>query len=228
MTLRARLRSVAAVAAATLALSLAPSAATAATYPVDVTGFTVKDIVFGSSGCKYTTAYVKRTVSGTTDYDISTDVTRYGALSDSLWFTPSNYSDRIMICDYEGLGAYRVGPSEIYDWDSLNYWTDGTAKTFYVRGQAKLSTAISRSGSYVTLTANARYYSPAAYGYRAYSPQDVRVQKWTSTGWKTIRTVDFRSGRGYTKFYAPKWGKYRMVASQTTTTTVATSAAVAK
>ncbi|GAB3519608.1 hypothetical protein [Arthrobacter monumenti] len=198
-------------------------AASAATRPVEVTGFTANNMVFSSSDCKYNTVKVKRTVSSSVeDFYIDTDVTRNGYIKNFLMFGGSDVSERMLICGSDGLGAYKIGPSDIFgyksNYDFLDY-TDRTAKTFYVRGKAKAGISSARKGNYVTVNVSARYYNPSAYKYSYYSPTGVKIQRKTTSGWKTIKTVSLSSGKASYRTYKPGKAYYRAVLPQRAKTT---------
>lgn len=199
-------------------------AASGATRPVEVTGFTANNLVFSEPGCKYNTIKVKRTVSSSVeDFDIFTDVTRNGYVEDAAWYFGSDVSERIFICDWQGLGAYKVGPSDVFGF-KRNYYTpfdyvDRTSKTFYVRGKAQAGISSSRKGNDVTVNVSARYYNPSAMRYSYYSPTGVKIQRKTSSGWKTIKTVSLQRGKASYRTYKPAKAYYRAVLPQRTKTT---------
>lgn len=199
-------------------------AASAANRPVEVTGFTAKNMVFGAPGCKYNTVKVKRNVSrAVEDFDISTDVTRNGYVEDFLWFSGSDRSERTLICDWQGLGAYKVGPSDVFgythDFARVFDYVDRTGKTFYVRGKAKAGISSARKGNHVTIKVTARYYNPSVSRYSHYSPTGVKIQRKTTSGWKTIKTVSLRKGTASYRTYKPGKAYYRVVLPQRTKTT---------
>lgn len=198
--------------------------ASAANRPVEVTGFTAGNMVFGAPGCKYNTVKVKRSVSRSVeDFDIFTDVTRNGYVQDFLWFIGSDASERTMVCDSDGLGVYKIGPSDVsgytHDFASAFDYTDRTAKTFYVRGKARAGISSYRKGNYVTVKVSARYYNPSVSRYSYYSPTGVKIQRKTTSGWKTIKTVRLNKGKASYRTYKPGKAYYRAVVPQKTRTT---------
>jgi hypothetical protein len=218
-----------------LTIATAPGAS-AAGEPVDVTGYSVKDVVFGKSGCKMLDVKVARKVaSDVEDFTLMADVTRSGYIATSAFFFDGATADRIQVCSSDGLGAFKVGPTEVsaYTVDAednfeLFDYVDTTSKTFYVRGQAKAYLGAKRSGSKVTLTATAKYYNPTAYGYSKYSPKKAKIQRKTSTGWKTIKTIDLKSGKATYTLKNSKKATYRVTFGQTSKVTAATSASEKK
>lgn len=205
-------------------------AASAAPRQLDVTGFTIKDMVFSSSSCQYNNVTVRGKVSGSvTDFYIDADVTRSGALVDWAIFDDSDLKDRLFICDTDGLGAYKVGPSDVSgftaDYDYFDY-TDYSATTFYVRGKTRSGLASSRKGKVVTLNVSASYFNPAASKYSALNAKGVKIQRKTSKGWATIKTVNLSKGKSSFKYTQKAKASYRAVISQTAKTTAATSTTV--
>lgn len=186
-------------------------------------------MVFGAPGCKYNTVKVKRSVSRSVDdFDIFTDVTRNGYVEDFLWFSNSDASERIFVCDWQGLGAYRIGPSDVsaftWDYDFFDY-VDRTGKTFYVRGKARAGISSYRKGNYVTVKVTARYYNPSVSRYSYFSPSGVKIQRKTTSGWKTIKTVNLRKGGASYRTYKPGKAYYRAIVPQKTRTTADISGA---
>lgn len=207
---------------------IAAPAATAAPRPVDVTGFTVKDVVFSKPGCKSNTVTARIKTSKTVeDFDAGASVTRNGYWEDFLFFDKGSKSERMLLCDWQGLGAYKVGPADVsgytrgYDWFDF---TDRTTKTFYVRGKAKAGISTARKGKYVTVKVSAKYYNPNAYGYSSFSPKSVKIQRKTTGGWKTIKTVNLKKGKASYRSYRSSKASYRAVVPQYSKATSATSA----
>lgn len=198
-------------------------AASAATRPVEVAGFTASNMVFGAPGCKYNTVKVKRSVSRSVDdFDIFTNVTRKGYLEDFLWFSGSDVSERTLICDYQGLGAYRIGPSDVsgLKWNySFFDYLDRSGKTFYVRGKARAGISSYRKGNYVTVKVTARYYNPSVSRYSYYSPTGVKIQRKTASGWRTIKTVSLNRGTASYRTYKRATASYRAVVPRKARTT---------
>lgn len=233
MQKRGRWRSVLAAMVVVLG-TVVPSAPAAAAedQPVDVTGFSVPDFVFDRGACRKVTVKVSRSVdSSISQLSLSADVTRGGYLVNHVFFDGDSTSTRLQVCPLEGLGAYKVGPTDVSaftdDYEFFNY-VDYTTRTFYVRGQAKAYLKASRSGSKVTLTATAKYFNPDAYEYSTYSPKRAKLQVKSGSTWKTIKTVDFKSGKASYTFRKPSKATYRVTFDKTSKVTAATSASVAK
>lgn len=207
---------------------VATPAASAAPRELDVTGFTVKDMVFSSSSCQYNNVTLRGKVAGSvTDFYVDADVTHYGALVDWAMFDDSDIRERIFVCDDDGLGPYKVGPSEVsgFTWDSDYFdYTDNTATTFYVRGKAKSAISSSRKGKVVTLNVSSSYYNPSVSKYSALNATGVQIQRKTTGAWKTIKKVNLKKGKASFKYTQAAKASYRAVVAQTTKTTAATSA----
>ncbi|MGP5195579.1 hypothetical protein [Arthrobacter rhombi] len=206
---------------------IAAPAATAAPRPVDVTGFTVKDMVFSKPGCKSNTVTARIKTSKTVeDFEADAIVTRNGYWEDLLFFDKSSKSERMLLCHGQGLGAYKVGPTDVYGATTTSWFdfTDRTTKTFYVRGKAKAGISTARKGKYVTVKVSAKYYNPNAYGYSSFSPKSVKIQRKTTGGWKTIKTVNLKKGKASYRSYRSSKASYRAVVPQYSKTTSAVSA----
>lgn len=205
---------------------VAAPAASSATRPVDITGFSVKDMVFSSSGCKYNYVTAKGNVASTVDYFFAdADVTRKGTLMTGAGFDEETDATRFLICPGEGLGAYKVGPTNVYGEtadDSFDY-LDGTTKTFYVRAKSIAGISTARKGKYVTVNVSAKYFKPTIDKYSYYSAAGVKIQRKTSSGWKTIKTVNLSKGKASYRYYQSAKASYRAVVPQYTMTTSATS-----
>lgn len=202
-------------------------AASAAVKPVEITGFTVKDMVFSSSKCSAHTITARGKVATNVDsFYADAAITRNGVLLDVLELDESDESGRVVICPQEGLGAYKVGPTNIYDdadRPAFDYW-DNTSKTFYVRGKATSAISSARQGKVVTLKVSASYYNPSVSKYSALNAKGVKVQRKTTRGWTTIKTVNLAKGKASFRYTQKAKASYRAVVAQTSRTTAATSA----
>jgi hypothetical protein len=201
---------------------------------VDVTDFKVSDVVFDKDGCKNMQVTLKGTAWEEVDFDymwLYTDVSRSGYLVDTLSFPEGETEDSAFICSWNGLGKYKVGPTEVtgytYDDDRFSF-IDQTSKSFYVRGTAKTSISAKRSGSKVTLSAKATYYHPDSFSYRSHSPKGAKFQVKSGSKWKTVKTVSLSKGRASYSFKKSAKARYRVVLPQTSTVTAATSKSVSK
>lgn len=109
-----------------------------------------------------------------------------------------------------------------YDLDPLNaqglYNLDQNRPTMVVRLGSRLSLTSSRSGSYVTLNAAARRYSPTYQRFTYWQSKPIALQYRTSTGaWKTFKTVT-SSAKGVSthRFKVSSKRSYRAVTADQT------------
>lgn len=205
---------------------VAAPAATAATRPVDITGFSVKDMVFSSTGCKYNYVTALGKVAPSVDYFYAdADVTRKGSLITTADFDEATDRTRILVCPGEGLGAYKIGPTNVYGETTSDYfdYLDGTTKTFYVRAKSIAGISTARKGKYVTVNVSAKYFKPTTGSYSYYNASGVKIQRKTTSGWTTIKTVNLSKGKASYRYYKSTKASYRAVVPQFTMTTAATS-----
>jgi hypothetical protein len=130
--------------------------------------------------------------------------------------------------DTERLGTYDLAP--ITAQDRLSRHLQQNRPTMVVRLGSRLSLTSSRSGSYVTLSAAARRYSPT-YGRFAYwQNKSVALQYKTATGsWKTFKTVTTSSkGVSAHRFKVTSKRSYRAVTADQTNSWGRTSNTVAR
>lgn len=125
-------------------------------------------------------------------------------------------TDTIGFYDFEDMGTYDVEGSYAYD---DNY--DDVAQrdsTMVIRLGSRLNMTSSRSGSYVTLKAAARRYSPTYERFAYWKSKPVKVQYRTSSGsWKTLKTVKTNSkGAISVKLKASSTRTYRAVTADQT------------
>lgn len=207
-------------------------AAVAADRPVDVTKYSVSDYVFSRGGCKKETVKIARTVSDEVEYlSLGADVTYRGSIANWIYFSGDETSTRMQLCPFDERGAYKIGPTEVSgltrDGEYFEY-LDNTSKTFYVRSQAKADLTASRNGSKVTLTATAKYFNPKTFGYSKYSPKKAKFQVKSGSKWKTIKTVNFKSGKSTYTLKKSSKATYRVTFDKTSTVTGATSSSIRK
>lgn len=208
-----------------LVITGAPGAAAASTS-FDVTRLSATNIVVKDGNCQRTTVTMAHTKRGIGSWDVDTDIRRAGSWKASAYFysNGNTRTNRVMICpSLDGLGRYRMGPSDIYA--SARNWrdrdvvrTDKTSGSFYVRAHAKGAVSSSRNGQRVTLSISAQRYSLNHGRYRNYSPQ-ATVQVRTNSGWRTVSTVNLASGRTNVVLNQRNARTYRVVVPATNTTT---------
>lgn len=225
-----------------VALLTVAAPAQASERPIDITGYKVSDITVSDSNCRNLTVTASTKIkSDFVDSYGVVDVTRGGGVVDALWFDGRTITDRAMICpSVSGLGTYKVGPADIsaeYEYyDSLfgdymsdySDYTDNTSKSFYVRGKAKSTLTAKRSGSKVTLTANAQVYAPEKYRYAQYNAKGAKLQVKSGTTWKTIKTVNLSKGKATIAIKQSKKKTYRLHIPTATWAASTTTKSVAK
>lgn len=226
--------------AALVLVSTAP--ALASERPIDITGYTVKDVVVKNGGCVNLSVKAKtKTQNDYLDSSGTIDVTRGGTLVDWMSLDDTEITDRAYLCpSLDGVGTYKVGPADItayymywdsyyeeWDYDTRSY-TDYTTTSFNVRGHAKANLSAKRSGGKVTLQASASWYKPSAYQYVAHNPKQAKFQVKSGSTWKTVRTVNFKNGKASVTVNDRKAKQYRVVLPQGNTVTSATSKTVKK
>lgn len=223
-------------------LLLAGAPAQAAKKPIDITGFNASDQVISNSNCRRVkiSAKLKKNYIGLTNvgYWLTSSVSRNGGEIDSAWFADTTV-DYVQICpSFEGLGAYKIGPTDIsVDYEYVdrdgylsygfsNYW-DATGKTIYLRGKTKSTLTAKRSGKNVTLTTTASVYSPEKYRYAQYNPT-AKLQVKSGTRWKTLKTAKLKSGKATFKLKESKKKTYRVTIPKASWATAVTSKSVSK
>lgn len=206
---------------------LGASPAQASNRPIDVTGYTVADIVISDDNCKNIMVTAKAKFQS--DFNLGTAqavITRNGNEEAAPFFDfvnkkATSANDRVQICPYrEGLGAYTVGPADVwanYSYkdngqilnDSRYYW-DNTKKTFNVRGKTKSTLTANRSGKKVTLNVTASVFSPEKDRYAQYNPKNAKLQVKSGKTWKTIKTLKLNKGKASVKLTDAKKKTYRV------------------
>ena len=208
----------------------------AASTSFDVTKLTAKDIVVKSWECYNTTVTMSHKKSGVDWWDVSTDITKSGAVVDYVFY--SSYGNtktaKSTICPWSNsdYGTYRIGPSSIFAAPSRGYTyvnrDDFTKGSFNVRAHVKSGLTAKRSGSKVTLTATAKRYSLDKWGYATYSPKKAKFQVKSGSSWKTLKTVTLKKGKATYTTKTSKKKSYRFVTVKTSTSAASTSKTVKK
>ncbi|GAA4369518.1 hypothetical protein GCM10023166_17170 [Paeniglutamicibacter cryotolerans] len=225
---------------AALGLTLMGAPAQAASRPVDVTKYTISDVTYtkGQLGCTQTP--VKATIKKSSAYkyySVQAPVTRNGKLLTTLFFSDRTKKnvEKLQTCPFQGTGKFVIGKSKIsaYSGDYRYSWmnkTDGTTKTFYVRGKGYASLLAKRSGKKVTFQSAAKYYSTKKYTNLAYNPKSAKIQVKKGSKWVTLKTVKFSKGKATTTatLKSSKAAQFRLTFPKTTTVTGSTSKVVKK
>lgn len=221
---------VASVAAILLAIGPAVSAE-AASMSFDVTKLSASNLVISNDNCKYFNVYLKYKKKNVDSWTVDSEIAgRYGYTTEAYFgnYTSPSTKDRNMICpSLDGLGKYRIGPSEVsvdndYSWDAF---TDHTKGYFYVRGKSYASLSSKRKGRTVTLTSSTKVYHPEHYGKIKYNPK-VKFQVKSGSKWKTLKTVTAKKGKAVYKAKSKSKRHYRVSFSQVSWATGATSKSV--
>ncbi|WP_181276122.1 hypothetical protein [Brevibacterium oceani] len=224
---------------AAVALAVGPEvSAEAVSMSFDVTKLSASDMVISNSNCKYFNVYLKYKKKNVDSWSVDSDIAgRHGSTTEAYFgnYTSPSNKDRVMVCpSLEGLGKYRIGPSEVdmeyVDADYDTHWdarTDKTKGYFYVRGKTYASLSSKRSGSTVTLTSTTKVYNPEKYGKVNYSPK-VKFQVKSGSKWKTLKTVTAKKGKATYKVKSKSKKTYRVTFSQVSWATGATSKSVKK
>jgi len=247
MAIRTRNKTLGATAALMLAggLVLGGAPAQASNRPIDITGYTVADVVVANNKCKsvLVTAKAKHQKDfafGGVDAFITRkgdDVTSAGFDFENKKKTSAN--DRVEICpDDYGLGVYSVGPAYVFAFfeykqdgtlyeDARDYW-DNTKKSFNVRGQTKSSLSAKRSGKKVTLSVKASVYSPEKDRYIQYNPKNAKFQVKSGKTWKTVKTLKLAKGQASVTVSDAKKKTYRVTVPTASWAVATTSKAISK
>ncbi|WGW13221.1 hypothetical protein LWF01_05490 [Saxibacter everestensis] len=212
------------------------STAQAAPRPVDITGYSVKDVVFDRAGCQRVPVKVKARIDKTVDRESLSAIVelargKYIYTDEGYAFTDGS-SGEALICDDDGYGKIKVGPAEVdgmlKNSEDEFYSKDKTTSSFHVRVKAKAALNAKRSGSKVVLTASASRFNEHTDAYKAYSPKKAKIQVKSGTKWKTVKTVDLKKGKATYTVKRKSKASYRLTFDQVTWATGATSKSVKK
>lgn len=196
--------------------------------------------------------------SSTPSYsDVEIAVMVYGPTGDyvgqePIWFDNPAVNKKLktfsakstfMTCAHgHGYGRYTVGDAQLRytarGHKSFNA-RDISRSHYYVRGAAKSGLKATRKGKHVTLTASASRYTlhqgrdelgyPHASGsFKPYSAKKVNFQVKSGNKWKTLKTVNFKNGKGSIKVKQSAKKQYRVTFAKTSTTTAGISKTVKK
>lgn len=129
----------------------------------------------------------------------------------SFWYATT---DSLRFYDTERMGTYDLDPRRAQGMYDL----EQNRPTMVVRLGSRLSLTSSRSGSYVTLNAAARRYSPSYDRFASWQNKPIALQSRTSTGaWKTFKTVTSNAkGVSTHRYKVSSKRSYRAVTSDQT------------
>lgn len=206
-------------------------AASAATGPFDVTALKFDNIRVASNACRYTDGVASHNATGpgTWDIDVDVEVWRGSTYIDSAWLfddAPGEVTGDYLWCPFEGLGTFRVGPSQVsWWWEDADFnfdygnFTDSTTGSFTARQVSGISLAIARSGSRLTHSVLLRRYSVSASSWVRWRYKTVSIQRRTADGWVTIaRPETNRFGRATVVRYSSAKRTYRATVGGISTT----------
>ncbi|WP_159612335.1 hypothetical protein [Glutamicibacter sp. JC586] len=228
------------------ALAFGAAPAQASNRPIDITGYSVSDVVVSSDSCKNILVTAKaKFANDFNDAAVESYVSHNG---DELWDhygfdfvnkKQTTRNDRIEICpDRTGLGVYTIAPAYVVA--TFNYLDDGTPslatrdywdttkKSFYVRGKTKSNLSVKRSGKKVTLTTTATVFSPEKNRYVGYNPKNATLQVKSGKTWKTIKTVKLTKGKASVTLKDSKKKTYRVTVPKASWAVATTTAPVTK
>lgn len=226
-------------------LFLGASPAQASNRPIDVTGYSVADVVVSNDNCKSILVTAKaKFQKDFMDGDALAVIVRNGDDVAAPYFDFANKkmtssNDRVEICPWlTGLGVYTVGPADVWaryaykeDGESFGavrtYW-DNTKTSFNVRGKTTSSLTAKRSGKKVTLTAKATVFSPEKDRYAQYNPKNAKLQVKSGKTWKTIKTLKLNKGKASITLKDSKKKTYRVTVPKASWAVATTTKAVAK
>ncbi|MEP7036327.1 MAG: hypothetical protein ABI934_12120 [Actinomycetota bacterium] len=138
-------------------------------------------------------------------------------------------SDTEAFYDWEHYGTYYVEPSLAFDSD-YNDLTQNTV-SYVVKSASRVGVSATRLGSYVTVSAWATYYSPAADGFRPWVRARAALQyrACNTCAWTSLRAIYTGStGKAAYRAYAPKARYYRAISTGTTMVWGKTSAVIVR
>lgn len=226
-----------------LVLGAAP--AQASNRPIDITGYSVANLVISNDSCKPVLVKAKAKFQKDFNYgDARVVIVRKGDDVANPYFDFENKkmtsaNDRVDICPGSyGLGVYTVGPADVWAQylykengettsDTRSYW-DTTRKSFNVRGKTKSSLTAKRSGKKVTLTAKASVFSPEKDRYAQYNPKNAKLQVKSGKSWKSVKTLKLNKGKASVSLKDSKKKTYRVTVPTASWAVATTTKAVTK
>lgn len=212
----------------------------------DIWGIRGADRVINSDSCRYVTVTASTNINPDDLLSVDAEVWRgsenVGTVS--LDHTSAGrLRGQYYHCPYEGVGTFRVGPSEISMWTNdydLNSHMDYSKGSFVVKQASRIrGVKSSRKGSTVTIKANPQYYATGwDSGWTAINTDSTdkpkkkvfRLQRRNANGtgsWRTIKRAASQKGKTLTlKVKASKKAQYRVVFNETRYTFSSTSKVV--
>lgn len=227
-----------------LVLTSAPAQAKENQKALDVTSYSVSDVVFSNSECKDVSIrpLIKKRIATAYDWDVQFDVSFKGNKLNYGQTDPSVTYDKVTLCPESdtgfGLGKFTVGPAEVYskytykqngdnEWSDLDYM-DYTKKNFYVRGAVKSNLSAKRKGAKVTLSTSASVFAAEKGRWQQYNPKNAKLQVKSGKTWKTVKTLKLNKGKASVTLKDSKKKTYRVTLPKATWAVAKTSNAVTK
>jgi len=220
---------------ATAAIALVASATPAnAGKPLDITSYQASDIVVTDPYC-YPVKTTFKTSKKTDPTTVSVSVYRNGKEVASSRYLNSTKSRLLNVCPGQnGLGAYTIGNATIYtetkvkdrfgvNRTKLTKHVDKTTQTIYARAKTSSKLTSKRSGSTVTLNANAKTYVLGAWEYKPYKNAKAQLQVKKGNSWKTIKNLKLTNGKATVKVKDRSKKTYRLYIPQSTVSTATSS-----
>lgn len=226
-----------------LVLTSAPAQAKENQKALDVTSYSVSDVVFSNSECKDIAIkpVLKKRISTADEWSINFGVWFKGNELETGQIIKGNSYDKVNVCPDDigfGLGKYTVGPADVYaeytykqngynEWSYLHYM-DYTKKSFYVRGAVKSNLTAKRKGTKVTLSTSASVFAAEKDRWQQYNPKNAKLQVKSGKTWKTVKTLKLNKGKASVTLKDSKKKTYRVTLPKATWAVAKTSNAVTK
>ncbi|MFS0885362.1 hypothetical protein [Aeromicrobium sp. 179-A 4D2 NHS] len=229
-----------------LAISSAPSNADDPSY--DVWGIRASDRVLNSNSCRYVTVTASTNINPDDLLSIDAEVWRGSENVGSVSLSHTSAGrlrGQYYHCPYEGVGTFRIGPSEVSVWSGdfdLTSHMDYSKGSFVAKQAARFTKVkASRKGKVVTVKANPQYYSIGwDSGWRAAKASEFqtsvrksshfRLQRRNANGtgaWRTVKGAKPPKSKTLVfKVKTKRKYQYRIVSNETTTTFAGTSRGV--
>lgn len=220
----------------------APSASAASGY--DLWALSAANRVVSSTACRYVKVTARTNAPDGDNLLATTEVWLDGEFIDEVVLRsagPGRLAGNFRHCPREHyVGEFRLGPSEVEyldEHDLVEAFVDNSRTRFKAK-QAARFTAVKavRKGKTLTVTARPQFYgigndrtgwAPATQKYRRgkYKTNTAfRLQRLTSTGWKTVKTARAPKTKTLTmKVKAKRSARYRLVSNETLRTFSQTS-----
>lgn len=216
----------------------------------DIWGITSGKRVVNSNSCRYVTVTARTNLREDDVLDIDTEVWLGGRNTGSFSLShvgAGRLRGQYYHCPSEGLGRFRIGPTQISVWDgdyNVYSYMDGSSGSFVAK-QASRFTKLkaSRSGSKVTIKSNPQFWASNYPGewtpfttanvsksYRSSTAFRLQRRNANGTGsWRTVKTAKAPKNKTLVfKVTTKRKYQYRIVLNETTRTFQSVSRGVRK